>query len=570
MSSATVSPVRLALADEGQEEPQEKKRLPLLGDFLREQQDLSAVERFSQLHEDANFPLQERFYRDLIPATPPGPGQQYAFEVDLDRCSGCKACVTACHSLNGLDEQETWRSVGLLHGGSSTAPVQKTVTTACHHCLEPACLKGCPVKAYEKDPETGIVRHLDDQCIGCQYCIFTCPYEVPQFNADKGIVRKCDMCSDRLSAGEAPACVQACPNEAIAIRLVDQRTVEADAQADAFLPGAPSPGVTLPTTNYKTAQPLPRNLLPADFFSVHSARQHMPLVVTLVLTQLAAGAFAIDRVLPFLLSESTVALVRPVYGVFALSLALLALAASTSHLGRPQYAFRAVLGLRTSWLSREIVAFGAFAGSALLYAATLLLRPPGLEQVAPALGAGTAAIGLVAVFTSVMVYYVTGRRWWSFDRTATRFFGTAALLGLATVMCSTFAAAFFQGETLAAELTRFGRLSAVALASLTALKLAAESSALLHLRDKQHGDIKRSALLLSGELARETALRLGLGAFGGILLPLATLTQLDASDSALALGGCIVSLMLLLAGELLERMGFFAALSSPRMPGSLR
>jgi NAD(P)H-dependent nitrite reductase small subunit len=56
------------------------------------------------------------YYRDLIPLTQPGPDEQFAFEVDLNACSGCKACVTACHSLNGLEEEETWRSVGLLQG----------------------------------------------------------------------------------------------------------------------------------------------------------------------------------------------------------------------------------------------------------------------------------------------------------------------------------------------------------------------------------------------------------------------------------------------------------------------
>ena len=62
--------------------------------------------------------------------------------------------------------------------------------------------------AYEKDPVTGIVRHLDDQCIGCSYCILKCPYDVPKYSRARGIVRKCDMCHSRLarrrSAGLRP------------------------------------------------------------------------------------------------------------------------------------------------------------------------------------------------------------------------------------------------------------------------------------------------------------------------------------------------------------------------------
>src|SRR5512135_2343736 len=135
----------------------------LIDVLLGEQGELTAVERFAQFHEGVAEPLQGRYYSALLPARPPGPGQQLAFEVDLDRCSGCKACVAACHSLNGLDEEESWRSVGLLHAVQPSDGFQQTVTTACHHCVDPACLNGCPVLAYEKDPLTGIVRHLDDQ-----------------------------------------------------------------------------------------------------------------------------------------------------------------------------------------------------------------------------------------------------------------------------------------------------------------------------------------------------------------------------------------------------------------------
>ncbi len=127
------------------------------------------------------------------------------------------------------------------------------------------------MNAYEKDPVTGIVKHLDDQCFGCQYCTLACPYEVPKYHPGKGIVRKCDMCSGRLAIGEAPACVQACPHQAIAIKTVDILQIIEDTEAADFLPAAPDPHITLPTTTYKTTQPFPRNLLPADYFRVDRA-----------------------------------------------------------------------------------------------------------------------------------------------------------------------------------------------------------------------------------------------------------------------------------------------------------
>ena len=74
------------------------------------------------------------------------------------------------------------------------------LSMGCNHCLEPTCLEGCPVDAYTKDPVTGIVRHSADACIGCQYCTWNCSYGVPQYNPERGVVGKCDMCHGRLVA----------------------------------------------------------------------------------------------------------------------------------------------------------------------------------------------------------------------------------------------------------------------------------------------------------------------------------------------------------------------------------
>ena len=240
-------------------------------------------------------PARAKYYRELIPLSRPGPNEQYAFRVDLDSCSGCKACVAACHELNGLDEEETWRDVGLLVGRDADFPILQHVTTACHHCLEPGCLAGCPVRAYDKDPATGIVRHLDDQCIGCQYCLWTCPYEVPKFNPAKGIVRKCDMCQQRLAVDEAPACVQSCPNQAISIELVRHEETRQRAARGEFLAVSPDPRYTQPTTRYVTRRPELSSAQPADFTHDTPQPAHWPLVVMLVLTQGAVGMLVAER-----------------------------------------------------------------------------------------------------------------------------------------------------------------------------------------------------------------------------------------------------------------------------------
>jgi formate dehydrogenase iron-sulfur subunit len=557
-----------------------RKRLPLLDAYLKEQQTLTAVTRFAQLHEKDALPAQEQYYRALLPLDKPKAGQQYAFSVDLDRCTGCKACVTACHNLNGLDDGETWRSVGLLHGGTAASPLQQTVTTACHHCIDPACLSGCPVNAYEKDPVTGIVKHLDDQCIGCQYCTLTCPYEVPQFNQKLGIVRKCDMCSDRLAADEAPACVQACPNEAIAIRVVDKAQIMEDVQADAFLPGAPSPGITLPTTQYKTQRVFPKNTLPADFYNVRPAHNHLPLVVLLVLTQLSVGAFSVDyAVTAFFDAQASI---QRYHALVALALGLIALGASTTHLGRPQYGFRAIMGIGHSWMSREIAGFGAFAALAVAYAASAWAAPVlgalgmsvpdigAMDVVQRWLGGAVALSGLVGVWCSVMLYAVTRREFWKLSQSAPRFFATTLLLGLALTLL-VFTAAARWGETVPGYIVAglYGALIAV-----TVFKLLLELSIFSHLRLSQVSDLKRTALLMRGELARLTQLRFLLGAVGGIALPFWFSVFIDPHSAELHVGSAPVVIaalatLCLVAGEFAERSLFFMAAASPKMPGAV-
>lgn len=550
-------------------------RLNVIQDTLRTQSDLSAVERFARLHEQGQ--VHESLYEAQIPLTKPQKGQQYGFQVDLDACTGCKACVVGCNKLNGLDHDEAWRAVGTIHGGSTESPIQQTVTTACHHCLDPACMNGCPVGAYEKNKDTGIVKHLDDQCIGCQYCTLTCPYEVPQYNKRLGIVRKCDMCQDRLADGEAPACVESCPNGAISIKIVEINEVLDDAQGDAFLPGAPSPGITAPTTTYKTKRNLPRNVLPANFYNVRPADKHIPLVLMLVLTQLSAGAFVVDALMNWGNSELSSALGRA-HSLVALALGLLALGASIFHLGRPLYAFRAFIGLRTSWMSREIIAFGAFVKVALVYALSYwkpewfeLIGLPellgtnigGIQRL---LSLTTAVIGIVAVSCSVLIYVVTRRKWWSGSSTSLKFFGTAASLGLGTMAMTTcLSAQLFPSVNLSAGFQSLTTSFAIA----TAAKLIFEASMFRHLLDKQQGDLKRTALLMTRDLREVTGWRFLLGALGGVVLP-GLLVLVGAIPSAVSsLIVCVIAFFFTLSGELLERTLFFTAVSAPRMPGAI-
>ena len=535
--------------------PRKNPTFALIDELLAEQGKLQTpAARFSTAHDSGSHsPLATR-HSSLIPLSTPGPGEHYAFEVELDSCTGCKACVSACHSLNGLDDEETWRDVGLLVSPDPSYPFSQTVTTACHHCADPACLNGCPVLAYEKDPITGIVVHLDDQCIGCSYCVLKCPYDVPKYNAKRGIVRKCDMCHGRLAAGEAPACAQACPTSAIRIITVPapgSPSVSASVSASppvsqlstlsSQLP--PHPAYTQPTTRYLSKKPLPQNLVPADAATLKPQPTHWPLALMLTFLPLAVGCNVLAAS-PLALSASLrshllfVSVVSGALGLFT----------SVFHLGKPLRAWRVFLGLRRSWLSREAVLFGAWFPAATL--AAFAPRVPQLSTLnAPILPLVAAALGVVALFCSVMIYVDTHRHFWRFAQTAPRFFGTALILALATTLA----------------LTPISTSIAAALIAVTLLKLSVEARAFRPL-DLAESDTPmtpglKTARLLSGPLRSLVGVRVLTSAFGGLFIPFALAVHAAPPVATW------LSVTLLLTGELTERVLFFRAVDAPKMPG---
>lgn len=523
--------------------PSQPPLLALVDELLAEQGRLQTpAARAGIAHDQARPPgTGPAAFHSLIPLSAPPPGEQYAFEVDLDACSGCKACVAACHSLNGLDETEAWRDVGFVTGGSRTAPYQQTITTACHHCADPACLNGCPVLAYEKDPLTGIVRHLDDQCIGCQYCILKCPYDVPKYNERLGIVRKCDMCHQRLGAGEAPACAQACPTHAIRIVTVALHVNGVlAADTSSFLPAAPDPAYTRPTTRYLSRRSAPANALAADAAALRLQPPHWPLVALLMLMPMAVGCGIADKAL----APATPALALAGWLAGAAGLALAAL-----HLGQPRRAWKVFLNLRRSWFSREAVVFGLWFPLATTYVAGRLgWLPLPAGPLRASLALGTAGLGTLGLFCSAMIYADTRRVFWRFANTAPRFFGSAVILGLAGALITPGTPA------------RLG----LALAGATLLKLAFEARALTPRCapwEANPSPASQTSRLLTGPLRPVNELRVLAALLGGILLPL--LIALGAAPRPAAWP----ALGLALLGELAERYLFFRAVDAPKMPG---
>jgi len=148
--------------------------------------------------------------------------------IDLTRCIGCGSCVAACKLDHGLAWREDQPSLGPdADLASSNWSVVRTsdvriggvpryVKTQCMHCIDPACVSACFVKALQKSPE-GPVVYDGDRCVGCRYCLLACPFGVPTFEWDEtfGRVQKCDLCASRTSRGLPTACAEACPTGAV-------------------------------------------------------------------------------------------------------------------------------------------------------------------------------------------------------------------------------------------------------------------------------------------------------------------------------------------------------------------
>jgi len=148
--------------------------------------------------------------------------------VDTTRCIGCRACEVACGKANGMHVPDV-ENDGALEAERTTSEKQWTVVNRyetekgevfvkkqCLHCWQPACAAACLTNAMHKTKD-GPVVWRSDKCMGCRYCMVSCPFDIPKFEYDEWNpdIQKCTMCYERLQEGKRPACVEACPTEAL-------------------------------------------------------------------------------------------------------------------------------------------------------------------------------------------------------------------------------------------------------------------------------------------------------------------------------------------------------------------
>ena len=367
-------------------------------------------------------PLDEETAPALLPNRPLASGEQYRFHFDMTKCIGCRSCEIACNEQNGNPADIHWRRIGEIEGGIYPDVRRHHLSMGCNHCLDPDCLRGCPVDAYSKDPVTGIVLHSAEACIGCQYCVWNCPYSVPQFNAERGVVGKCDMCHGRLNEGLEPACVNACPDGAISIEIVNVGVWRAD-YSTAESPGMPSAGQTISTTRIT----LPEHSIPlerVDTDRIRPEHPHFSLVFMTTLIQAVVGS------LIGLLASGCVSALTLVLLLFG---AAATLNISIFHLGRPAYAWRALKMWRRSWLSREVLLFGLFLVMLAAVTIATCLRTLGvfpMPDVALKFVSWTAAaFGVAGVVASAFIYLVPARPAWNMIHTPLDFLLSAAVIG---------------------------------------------------------------------------------------------------------------------------------------------
>jgi formate dehydrogenase iron-sulfur subunit len=166
------------------------------------------------------------------PGPVPGRGTQRTLDVakyvDVTTCIGCKACEVACVEWNDLPFRETtfdntyqtmptteWNFWNLIkfneHQPENGNMMWLMRKDQCMHCADPGCLRACPADGAIVQYTNGIVDFQQENCIGCQYCVSGCPFNIPKFNTTTKKVYKCTLCSDRVGQGLEPACIKACP-----------------------------------------------------------------------------------------------------------------------------------------------------------------------------------------------------------------------------------------------------------------------------------------------------------------------------------------------------------------------
>ncbi len=288
-----------------------------------------------------------------------------AFLFDINKCVGCMACVTGCIIENGTSLNMNWREVHRANPWKHPDLPIFYFSLACNQCEEAPCMKNCPALAYSRDEATGAIVHHAEKCIGCTYCTWACPYDAPKFNPMTKVIEKCNFCVDRLHQAKQPACVVACPVNALSFGEMESGQ---ENPVPGFVNRGIKPSIQLIPLRESHTKPviwtyqkesdkesIPDPTLPLEAkISITKEWALIPFTLTMALLVGWLGA-SYSNDIPFS---------PPIF----LGLGGLAMGLSALHLGKKLRAWRSVLNIKNSWLSREIVGVSTFLATGALYA----------------------------------------------------------------------------------------------------------------------------------------------------------------------------------------------------------
>ncbi|MEA1916148.1 MAG: DmsC/YnfH family molybdoenzyme membrane anchor subunit [Campylobacterota bacterium] len=483
-------------------------------------------------------------------------GEQYRFHFDATACVGCRCCEVACNEQNNNPADIKWRRVGEMEGGEFPNTLQLFNSMSCNHCEDPACLIGCPTESYIKF-DNGIVFHDDDICIGCSYCTWNCPYEVPVFHNERKIVTKCHMCHERLDANQSPACVQACPAGAIEIEAVKiDEWLKKDIDTQGNMPHLSDARVTNSTTRYTLPKDMPENISRSDEHILKPFHSEFPLVFMTLLTQMSLGAF-----FALFLGDvfSLLGFEKPNY-IMAIAVflpAAIGLPLSALHLGRPILATTAMKNIKNSWLSREALALGIFTALMTLNVALYFFDAPTILRIIFELI--TLMVGVIGIYSQAKIYTLPARPSWNRKTTILKFFSTG-YIGLYLVA---FVAIITSNYSAATPLITLGIMVAIAHGFFSY-----EDRRDLENPKKDREQIAKTLRLYRENFSLHVNIRVMSFVVGALMLPLLASVMVGASFYGASIVVMVLALIVMSFSEFIDRFLFYVTSTSLGMAGS--
>jgi Fe-S-cluster-containing dehydrogenase component/DMSO reductase anchor subunit len=306
------------------------------------------------------------------------------FIFNINKCAGCRSCVAACHLENGWSINA--RNVFVANEELADNLPVRNISLACNHCEKPVCLEGCPAGSYSKDKNSGAIILNENRCMGCRYCEWNCPYGAPKFDNKLKIIGKCNLCYKGLAEGRLPACVNACPTGALSFGDIDESAVV---------------GMTFPQKDLGPSFNFTGTLCEAPLRIIPENR---PGDIKIIKDEAKTPEWSLvlfSFLATISVSVTLSLLLKGIFpGIYSLILLFATGLASLFHLGKMLRAWRALTNLKSSPLSREILAF-------MIYGGTLLITILSGSIVLLIISSITGTIFLVTIDT---VYRYADRR----------------------------------------------------------------------------------------------------------------------------------------------------------------